>query len=1072
MQEDRPTEPLGFSLLGPLRACRGAAPVALGSPQQQGVLAVLLLRPNGAAGAEDLIDALWGGEPPPAAVTTIRTYVYRLRRALELRPAEPSVLVSAGAGYRLLLPPTAVDVRLVEQSAAAARTATGAGRPDEARRLLDQALARWQGEPLTGVPGPYAQRQRHRLVELRLALLEERLALEVVFGHPGACLPELTALTAEHPLRERPHGLLMWALRRSGRQADALAVYRAVREQLVAELGVEPGPELTALHRHILTGAQEPPTRLFGFPAPSATLRTGAPADLPADSPADPPADPRPAVRPDSARPDPAAPASLPTPAQLPPSSPDFIGRADQIERIGRALTAPERRMPPIVVLAGMGGVGKTTLAVHAAHRARAAFPGGALYADLRGADARPADPADVLAGFLAALGVSPEAVPESEAERSALFRSAVDGRRLLVVLDNARDSAQLQPLLPGAPDCAALVTGRTLAVGRLPALLRLDVAVFTDAEATELLDQVIGAHRRSAEPAAALDLVRACGHLPLAVRIVATRLAARPHWTLRSLSRRLADERRRIDELRVADLTVEAVFELGYRQLTAEQARAFRLASWAEGPDIGLGAATALLDLPERVAEELLESLVDAAMLDSPSAGRYRYHDLLRVFARRVSLATDPAESAGARHRLLGHLLIGCRAAFRLAVPGDPVSESLGAELGTADDGTAGPAGPAFHGLAEARRWADVEAAGAIDLARRLAETAEEPVGAATLLGEQQSDGPSPAELRAAADLLIGLGPLTRAVGGSSALAAARALAAAAVTGGDRYAEGRARFLCGTLLLGMTRLDQAGTEAGLATRAARECGDTLVLRQALNDLGLIAQALGRNEEAIGCFDEVVALAERLGQRSGAVAGTVNAALSRVRCGQAGVAALTCERVLPVARELGDANGTAYTLYVLGLALHQLGRHAEAAARLRECVALAAATGRLDRESLACSRLADTLSVLGRHDEAVREAERAVSISGEGAERNLGYALAALGGALAGAGRPAEARARLTEAHAILVRLGLPEADQVRARLDRVPAGAPAGTPDADRGQIWAQPGPHEAPVPLYSLSS
>lgn len=237
MQEDRPTEPLGFSLLGPLRACRGAAPVALGSPQQQGVLAVLLLRPNGAAGAEDLIDALWGGEPPPAAVTTIRTYVYRLRRALELRPAEPSVLVSAGAGYRLLLPPTAVDVRLVEQSAAAARTATGAGRPDEARRLLDQALARWQGEPLTGVPGPYAQRQRHRLVELRLALLEERLALEVVFGHPGACLPELTALTAEHPLRERPHGLLMWALRRSGRQADALAVYRAVREQLVAELG-------------------------------------------------------------------------------------------------------------------------------------------------------------------------------------------------------------------------------------------------------------------------------------------------------------------------------------------------------------------------------------------------------------------------------------------------------------------------------------------------------------------------------------------------------------------------------------------------------------------------------------------------------------------------------------------------------------------------------------------------------------------------------------------------------------------------------------------------------------------
>ncbi|WP_263455913.1 NB-ARC domain-containing protein, partial [Streptomyces sp. LS1784] len=368
--------------------------------------------------------------------------------------------------------------------------------------------------------------------------------------------------------------------------------------------------------------------------------------------------------------------APTPRPAQLPPDAADFTGRTVLVERLGGALGAPGQQALVIATVVGMGGVGKTALALHVAHRVREAYPDGQLYVDLRGADATPADPEAVLSGFLVALGVPADAVPDGLDARSALFRSVVDGRRLLLVLDNVHDTAQIRPLLPGAVGCAVLTTSRTRLSG-LPATVQADLGVFEPEEALELLGRTIGAERLAAEAQAARELLLVCGHLPLAVRIVAARLAARPSWTVQTLGRRLAVERRRIDELRIGDLEVAAAFELSYRQLTPAQARAFRLAASVDGPDLGLQAAAALLDLDEYDAEDLLEALVDVAMMESPFPGRYRFHDLLRAFARRRP--DDPGAAVAARDRMLDHLLATACTAFQHAVPGDPAAGALG---------------------------------------------------------------------------------------------------------------------------------------------------------------------------------------------------------------------------------------------------------------------------------------------------------------------------------------------------------------------------------------------------------
>lgn len=978
--------------------------------------ALLLPRPGRMVGAADLIDGIWGDGPPNAAMTTLRTFAWRWRKLLENDRATPHVLVSDGGGYRLIVPENAVDAAQAEGLATQAELASAAGRLDEARDLLDRALALWEGEPLAGIPGPYAEGQRQRLSELRVTLLEERASLDLELGRAARCIPELTTLTAQEPFRERPYALLMRALYQTGRQADALAVFRSARQTFIDELGVEPTAELESLHQRVLDGdpgmAPRPTSRVPHLARPSVV-----PADppVPAVAPAQ-----RPADVPDEGRtPLPSDSPVLPRPAQLPADAVDFTGRAPLATALCAALTAPGRKALAMVTVVGMGGVGKTTLALHVAHRARESFPDGQLYANLRGGDTIPADPGAVLAGFLTALDVAPETLPDDLEARSALFRSTVDGRRLLIVLDDAKDSAQVRALLPGSAGCVVLVTSRFRLPG-LPAALQLDLEGFHPSEAVELLGRVIGPERVAAERNAALELVGACGYLPLAVRIVASRLAARPRWTIRTLSDRLADERRRIDELRIGDLAVEAAFELSYQQLTKEQARAFRLVAAVDGPAIGLASAAVLLDLDEQRAEELLESLVDVAMLESPCAGRYRYHDLLRAFARRKSEA-EPAARAAAIRRLLDHLLATACAAFQQVVPGDPTGGALG---------PARSRGVILTSPAAARTWAVAESENAHALAAQITKTVLQ--GGPD--GQPERDVP---ELGMAIDLLIALSPFTADVLVGLSATTAQLLVEAADKVCDRKAQGRAHFLCGNIALSQSRLDEAKTEALFAVDACREVGDTFILRQALNDLGLACALEPRYADAIRYYEESISIARDLGHRSGEVASTVNVALALIRSGRAAEAVAICQDVLALLKTFRDDAGAAYVRYVLGLAHHTLERYREAADCFTECLTLCAAIGLHRRAAQARYRLADALRLLGRRADAADQAQRALAACEEfGDQRDQANALVVLGRAHLDQGRIDKSRTVLEQALCRYRQLGLPDAEPVARLID------------------------------------
>ena len=622
------SEGVRFKILGPIEVSNGSAPVRIPPGRQPVILGALLLEPNRVVSIDRLIDVVWDEKPPATARTQVQICVSALRHMFTDLGVGQQPIETRPPGYLLRVSEGQIDSQTFATLVAGAGRAEREGLLEDAVTLLRKALDLWRGPALGGENGAVLRSAAVRLEEARLSALETCIDLELRLGRHQQLIGELGGLVEEHQLRERLRGQLMTALYRTGRSAEALEVYRVGREIMVDELGLEPGEELRRLEAAILNE--------------DVSLRLDVREQLARES------------------------RSAAGPRQLPTDIVDFTGREKLIDEAETALLEGDPSMPGqavrVVVITGKAGIGKTALAVHVAHRiAERRFPGGQLFCDLSGMQRNPVSPGDVLGRFLRALGIPASTIPDSLDERAEMYRSLLAGQQVLVVLDDAAAVRQVTPLLPGSGSCAVIVTSR-MRLTEIPGAKVLDVDLLQPENAMELLGNVVGRQRVAGELTAATALVRMVGGLPLALRIVAARLAARPHWSLASMVGRLADERRRLDELAHGDLMVRASLRLTYEGLEQQDARLFRLLGILPDGSIPAWVAAALLDEDPMQVAARLERLVDMQMLDVTGPDldgqpRYGLHAIIRLFARE-ELAEH--EDAAVRRRALERVLGG----------------------------------------------------------------------------------------------------------------------------------------------------------------------------------------------------------------------------------------------------------------------------------------------------------------------------------------------------------------------------------------------------------------------------
>lgn len=586
-------------MLGGIEAHESGEPLDLGPARQQTVLAALLMDANRTVSTDQLVHRVWGDAPPRRARGAVYSYLSRLRRLLP----GPTVDISRrSGGYAVVVDAMAVDVHRFRRLLDRARRTDD---DQDAAATFRRALASWRGEPFAGADTPWFNAAREALARDRQAAELDCVDVRLRLGEHAALLTALSERSAAHPLDERLAAQYMLALYRCGRQADSLARYRRVRATLAEELGIDPGTELRHLHQLILAGS------------PELNPRSTVPV----------------ALRP----PEPA----WQVQCQLPSDVPVFAGRAAVIRHLEEVLTGA---VAAPVILSGSPGVGKSALAVHLGHRLRAAFPDGQLYVRLSGTGDRPRDPAEVLAALLRTCGQEPHTIPEPLDDRAAAFRSRLADRRVLLVLDQATDAEQVRPLLPGTSDVAVLVTSRSDLRGLAAShSARIEpVEVLTPAGARALLAGTLGPERVGDEPEAADRLAALCAHLPLALRIAAANLAARPGRSLHEYAAELAGEGR-LAKLSITgdpQAAVRTAFDHAYAALEPDTARLFSLLGLHPGPDFTAGSAASLLDAPLPVAERLLDRLVTAGLARPTAAGRYQFHDLLRLYAAQHATA------------------------------------------------------------------------------------------------------------------------------------------------------------------------------------------------------------------------------------------------------------------------------------------------------------------------------------------------------------------------------------------------------------------------------------------------
>ncbi|VVJ19565.1 Transcriptional regulator [Amycolatopsis camponoti] len=1025
----------------------------LGTPQQRTVLAALAVDAGRPVMLQTLINRIWDQAPPAAARPALYAHVSRLRSALSQAETVPrGEPVRQAGGYALDIDPDSVDLHRFHRLTTAARHP---GCPvAEQADLLDEALGLWRGPPLADLPGEWAARMREDWNQQRLDATVAWARAELRLGHHDKVIGPVRKLLIEHPLTEPLTAILMRALVAAGRDSEALDRYSLTRSRLGDELGSDPGPELRALNAAILRG--EP-------------LSSGKSASIPVPAP----------VRP-------------PVPRQLPARTPRFAGRANELAELETLVDKSSQDGVATVVITainGTAGVGKTALALHWAHHVAERFPDGQLYVNLRGFDptGTPALPGETLRGFLHALGVHPEQIPATVDAQAALYRSLTADRRLLVVLDNARDVEHVRPLLPAGPGCLVVVTSRNQLAG-LSAQegarpLTLDVLTAEDARA--LLIRHLGHDRVAADPDTVTELIERCARLPLALAIVAARATAYPSFALRVLAKELSDASTRLAGLDTGDAAtnIRAVFSCSYDHLSAEAGRMFRLFGLHPGPHLALSSAARLADRDPARTRETLDELVQTHLLMQHAPGRYTCHDLLRAYAASLTATHDPEDDqSSATTRLFDHYLQTTASAMRfLHHPEDqywsdvpqPVASPV-VDLATADAWlTAEMVNlSAIIAHAAARRsYADIA---------RLFRCAE--------LGENYADSLTSYghALRAARDagahatevyalIYVGIGhwqqghyeqaihhheyaiKISREIGNPTGEALAlnylglvhwRQGNHRLATEGYRRAlvlargnDNKAAEATTVNYLGLVRSQHGQYAQAIdcyrrAAEIGRRIGDRVVEAFAMNNCGVVHRLQGRHELAIEQHQRSIAISRDIGDRAGEALALNNLGVVDIRRSRYGPAAEHLEQALVVFREIGFVAGETVATNNLGVVLCRQGHYGRAAAHHRQALAAAREIGDRVTEPQMLNNLGETSLASGFLDQARIHHRAALALATELSDP-YEQAQACHGAAqydLAVGDLP-QARRNLRQALALFVDLDVPDADTVRDTL-------------------------------------
>jgi DNA-binding SARP family transcriptional activator len=941
-----------FGLLGPLLIRDGGSTLPTLPPRQRALLAALLLDAGRVIAVGELAETVWDGQPPPSARGALHTAMQRLRVALG--PDSRCLIRTQSPGYLLQLGDETLDVRQFAALAARGQASARVGRWAQAAADFAAALALWRGEPLADVP---SQALRARVVpylaEQRLEVLESRIEADLHSGDPGPLVGELRQLVTAHMLRERFHSQLMLALYRAGRQADALAAYQDLHRALADELGVDPGPEARRLHQRILRGDAS----LLDASCGAAEGGTSGPADRHAGR--------RPAAGPA-------------VPRQLPASVRHFAGREAELRALTGLLAETADGGGAVVISAidGTAGVGKTALAIHFAHQVAGRFPDGQLHVNLRGFDpsGQPVTPAEAIRGFLEALGVAPAGIPALLEERAAMYRSLLAGKRVLVVLDNARDAEQVRSLLPGSPACLVVVTSRSqlaslvAAEGAQPLPLDLPSA----SEARHMLARRLGTERISADPEAAGELIELCARLPLALSIAAARAASHPGFPLTALVDELRDAHGRLKALDAGDpaSNLAAVFSWSYTRLNDPAARMFRLLSLHPGPDVSAAACASLAGVPEDVACRALGELTRAHLVTEHAPGRFTFHDLLRSYAAgQTRTADSDAERRAAIHRLLDHYLHTARAAALLINPVRDTMAVADPQPGTAPEQLT----DSGHALA----WFEIEH-----------------------------------------QVLIG------------------AVNQAQDTGFDAHAW-RIPWALTDFLQRRGHWRECAAIQQTALAAALRLGDKIGQAHAHRYLGRAHDALGAHRDAHGHYMEALALWRELGDRIGQARGHFGIGANYERQGRYRDALPHLEQALGLYRAAGHRPGQAMALNGIGWILPHLGNCQQAVTYCEQAIELCRELGDTDGEAACWDSLGSARHLLGDHSQAVTCYHHALdAYRRAGGRQNEAKVLVHLGGTWESTGDVGAARDAWRRALSIFEDLGnAGEADRIRSKL-------------------------------------